>query len=310
MFASSSDFLTNYYDILGIGTGATMAEIKAAFRALAKLYHPDKNPEGQEHFKKILRAYETLSNPARKSSYDLRLKYHKESATTHQSSKTKNWSFEEKELKRRQYYNDHIKKYEKVKKAKAEHDQLKTNYNEYKYILYATPVAVALFLLVIHFATPSHRTTANAPGASAPISRTELQNGEEIYADYFGPGIFVSSSPVKLNIKNSSGEDMIVCLFTENGFVRSCVVKDGFQAEIPQLPEKPLQIRYESGSQWNALQPIKEANTKGAFTRNLNFYKSNGFVEPGAINELTIVPRLNEGFVSTSAREFFKKENI
>jgi curved DNA-binding protein CbpA len=299
--------LTNYYDILGIQSGATVSEIKAAFRALAKIYHPDKNPGGQEDFKKILRAYETLSNPARKSSYDLKLKYHKDSAHSYQGSKTKNWTFEEKELKRRQYYNDHIKKYEKVKKARAEHAQLKTNYNEYKYILYATPVAVALFLLVIHFATPSHKTKIE------PIVKqghADLKTGDAPYADYFGSAWYIPSSNKTLTLKNNTGEDVIAILFSGNTFVRSCAIKDGFFAEIPQLPQKPLEIRYESGKKWNPSASIPNVSLTGAFSANLAFYRSVEPAQLGAVNEITLIPGTNEGFVKIMPVEFFKKENI
>ncbi|MBA3663401.1 MAG: J domain-containing protein [Bacteroidetes bacterium] len=301
--------MTNYYDILGIKPSATAIEIKTAFRSLAKLFHPDKNPDGQEEFKKILRAYETLSNPSRKSSYDLRLKFHYESLKNNQQHKTKNWTFEEKELKRRQYYNEHIKKYEKVRNARAEHANLKSNYNEYKYILFATPLAVALFLFVIHFATPSHNG-----GATDNISKvavyTELKNGETPYDEYFGSQQFLRGSDKNLSIKNNSGEDVIVCLFTQNSFLRSCVVKDGYFAEIPQLPSKPIDIRYESGKKWNTENYIKAVNIKGAFEKDLHFYKSNLPVVLGPINEITLTPGTNEGFVNITPVEFFKKDNI
>ena len=52
--------MINYYKILGLQSTATPLEIKTAFRQLAKLYHPDKNPAGKEQFTKVLVAYETL----------------------------------------------------------------------------------------------------------------------------------------------------------------------------------------------------------------------------------------------------------
>ena len=67
--------LPTYYDILQVNTNAGNAEIKAAFRRLAKLYHPDKNPNGTEHFERILVAYEVLIDPNRRSQYDMKLKY-------------------------------------------------------------------------------------------------------------------------------------------------------------------------------------------------------------------------------------------
>ena len=60
----------DYYRILGVPKNATQEQIKQAFREKAKRYHPDVNPEGQTFFKKILEAYETLSNPEKRKAYD------------------------------------------------------------------------------------------------------------------------------------------------------------------------------------------------------------------------------------------------
>ncbi|NJL02445.1 MAG: DnaJ domain-containing protein [Spirulinaceae cyanobacterium SM2_1_0] len=62
----------DYYALLAVAPTATTAEIKAAFRALARQYHPDLNPdaEAQEQFKQICAAYEVLSDPERRHEYD------------------------------------------------------------------------------------------------------------------------------------------------------------------------------------------------------------------------------------------------
>ena len=62
----------NYYDILGIKKSSSAAEIKKAYRTLAKKYHPDvcKEDHGEEMFKEINKAYETLSDPQKKEVYD------------------------------------------------------------------------------------------------------------------------------------------------------------------------------------------------------------------------------------------------
>lgn len=54
------------YKILGVLPGATQEEIKKAYRALARKYHPDvnKEPGAEERFKKINEAYSTLMNPS------------------------------------------------------------------------------------------------------------------------------------------------------------------------------------------------------------------------------------------------------
>ncbi len=62
-----------YYEILEVGKKATQTEVKQAFRRLAKITHPDTNPddpEADEKFKKINEAHEVLSNPELRESYD------------------------------------------------------------------------------------------------------------------------------------------------------------------------------------------------------------------------------------------------
>jgi curved DNA-binding protein len=66
--------LKDYYKILEIEDNATIDDIKKSYRKLAVKFHPDKNPddkEAEERFKDIAEAYSTLSDPEKKSKYDL-----------------------------------------------------------------------------------------------------------------------------------------------------------------------------------------------------------------------------------------------
>jgi molecular chaperone DnaJ len=61
------------YVVLGLAHGASEAEIKRAYRRLARRFHPDINPGDQTaevRFRQILAAYETLIDPTRRSRYD------------------------------------------------------------------------------------------------------------------------------------------------------------------------------------------------------------------------------------------------
>lgn len=63
----------NYYETLGVQKNASQKEITAAFRKLARKYHPDVNPdnsEAEEKFKEINEAHSVLSDPEKRNQYD------------------------------------------------------------------------------------------------------------------------------------------------------------------------------------------------------------------------------------------------
>ena len=60
----------DYYEILGVNRDASDADIKSAFRKLAKQYHPDLHPndkEAEKKFKDINEAYEVLSDEKKRA---------------------------------------------------------------------------------------------------------------------------------------------------------------------------------------------------------------------------------------------------
>lgn len=63
---------SDYYQVLGVSKNASDAELKSAYRKLARQYHPDvyKGPDANEKFKQINQAYEVLSDQKKRSLYD------------------------------------------------------------------------------------------------------------------------------------------------------------------------------------------------------------------------------------------------
>lgn len=63
----------DYYEVLGVNKDASSEDIKKSYRRLAREYHPDANPGGEEaeaKFKEIKEAYDVLSDPQRRARYD------------------------------------------------------------------------------------------------------------------------------------------------------------------------------------------------------------------------------------------------
>ncbi|MDE2833690.1 MAG: DnaJ domain-containing protein [Bacteroidota bacterium] len=62
------------YAVLGVSEGATLTQIKAAYRTRAQQYHPDRNPDNpaaEEQFKALQEAYDVLSDERKRAVYDL-----------------------------------------------------------------------------------------------------------------------------------------------------------------------------------------------------------------------------------------------
>ena len=68
-----ADTKRDYYEVLGVSKSASDAEIKKAYRTLAKKYHPDMNPgdaAAEASFKEVNEAYDVLSDSDKRSKYD------------------------------------------------------------------------------------------------------------------------------------------------------------------------------------------------------------------------------------------------
>ena len=98
----------NYYDILGVNINSTGAEIKTAYRKLARKYHPDinKSPDAVLIFKKITQAYETLINQTEREKYNTLKGFFTTNSSTTTSSKKAQETYSETKEKNKNYSSD------------------------------------------------------------------------------------------------------------------------------------------------------------------------------------------------------------
>jgi molecular chaperone DnaJ len=64
--------MSDYYSVLGLQKGASIEEVKKAYKLMAKKYHPDVSQErdAEKKFKEVVEAYQVLSDPEKKQNYD------------------------------------------------------------------------------------------------------------------------------------------------------------------------------------------------------------------------------------------------
>ena len=63
--------MQTFYDILELSSDCSLEDIKNSYRKLCKIYHPDKNPDDEDKFIEIQKAYETLVDENLRREYDL-----------------------------------------------------------------------------------------------------------------------------------------------------------------------------------------------------------------------------------------------
>lgn len=238
----------DYYQILQLNSTATNAEIKAAYRRLAKLYHPDKNPSAEEKFKQIKEAYETLINTIKRNKYDSKRNYVKvtQARKNETEKKQKNYNHStEAELKRRQYYQEHYKM--KTRPAGYTTKTEKPNYKELTSILISIPVAVALLLLLVNiYQKPKKEKTHTELFSKEIIS--EIKTSESPYIALLGNNVFDTLSKSYIKIINKSGSDAVVFLKNkQNKVVRHHFIENNYQLYMEGIPANLYYLYYYTG---------------------------------------------------------------
>ena len=269
--------MSDHYSILGLTKSATNAEIKAAYRRLVKIYHPDKNPNNPEavvKFRAIQEAYDVLSHALSRTRYDNRFSsaaYSYESpfaqAEKKQQARTKKYTFTEEDLKRRQYYKEHYKQHNP--KPKVNSEEQKKNFNEIKYIFISVPIAIALLFFIINIYNRGkevkNEDAANTKAlnnslkqfADQEIKRladsvvqVNIATSSEPYREVFGPAKIDKRTLQVLQVTNWANRDAVVCIVDAktNKVVRHYFIQDNFNLYFEYLPERTYYLRNYLGS--------------------------------------------------------------
>ncbi|MES2762552.1 MAG: DnaJ domain-containing protein [Bacteroidota bacterium] len=266
--------MADYYSILGLPKTATEIEIKTAFRRLAKIYHPDKNPNdpnAKHLFEDILRAYNTLSNPHTRKRYD---NSGLNAATTHSTrqhrssgKKQKEWTFTDEDLKRREYF----KKHYQAKKQAVSPEPQKTNYSDYKYVLFATPIAVGLLMLIVSIFSSEPQTELIPRKSGPPAIETtnfevKLVNGDKPYSGFFG-NIKTFDTKNYLKINNASNYDAVIAVFDKqtDHYLQHAYLQASYSIEFLKLPETGVYWKSIIGKNWNNNKTFVNNTVSGGF---------------------------------------------
>jgi curved DNA-binding protein CbpA len=276
--------MSDYYAILGVPKNATSSEIKVAFRKLAKEFHPDKNPSPQAKsvFESILKAYNVLINVHSRRRYDEGF-FHKAASQVrykkgNENTKTKEWSFTDEELRRRQYYQTY---YKTKQKEKQEQEPTKV-YSDYKYILFATPLAVALLMFVFSFFTEdpvilNKQNVVIANPQTEPV-KIAIQNGDTPYSGFFG-NIKTVNTDYSLKINNTSNHDVVIVILDAltDEYLQHAFIEKSYYMLFSLLPTNGVYYKMVMGDNWNSNLILFNNKVNGSFDSLIQYqnWKSN-----------------------------------
>ena len=314
--------MTDYYSILGLNKNATDIEIKAAFRKLAKIYHPDKNPNDPNAkylFENILMAYNTLINHHSRRRYDnlnAAPRAHHTQPVQPQKRGQKEWTTTEEDLKRRDYY----KKYYQAKKQNINTTQEKAPYSDYKYILFATPIAVGLLMLIVSFfnsepkvSTNSKSPTEHLPEITAPAKL--LINGYKPYSGHFG-NLKLYDTEHSIQINNSTNFDAVIAVFDKqtNAYLQHAYLQASYNIEFLKLPATGVYWKCMLGKSWATDKVLANEKICGAFDSIVQYQNwkktpikfNNDGVKELILLQVINVDSKNKEYISNDI-EFFEK---
>jgi curved DNA-binding protein CbpA len=271
--------LRDFYRILGIPDNATMADIKSAYRRLAKLYHPDLNPgsrQSEEKFKEILDAYTILSDEELRAQYDRKRKYGSSfggeySAPPHSAGDKR------REAPRKEYPPEYIEMM-RQRNRKRIVKQIQRRKKILRgmiitFILYL--IATAVFESYIHQNKPVVVINHEEKSKRDSINRTDvIQDLDSPYDSVFGPGISTWLSPNQLVVINPY-TDAVICLVQSQPpyrTVRNEFIHAQTSFHMKDLPNGSYMVKVYAGSSWKDTIKVPDGRAIGGFSTKERFF--------------------------------------
>jgi curved DNA-binding protein CbpA len=262
--------IRNFYAILGVSTTASAEEIKLAYRRLAKRFHPDRNPgnkEIEEKFKEISEAYNTLSDEASKSKYDLKFFYTTNSQTE------------------RSYSNGqrHDRPRFKVKKDRPDTAAEKRTTR----LIFGTVIAFVVIIILMITINPEDDETSQVKQMMSQTGPDQKQRNEDKpppimdadspYDSIFGEGVSVLESRNTITLINSEASEVVVCL-VESGApgrtIRNEYFGPGLTYKIVGIPNGSYYLKIYAGRNWDPNKKLAGGKVKGGFQQEIGFFRS------------------------------------
>ncbi|MCW3086261.1 MAG: heat shock protein DnaJ domain protein [Bacteroidetes bacterium] len=275
---------TNYYIVLGVKNTASFEEIKAAYRELAKKYHPDKNPDNkaaEDFFKEIQQAYTTLSNPEKRKKFDLRFSYTSTQTTTTKTQSTNTaytgnaYQYAQQQA---QYRQQQSPKPKPVYKQKAKPDK-----SENFYVLISVGVAILLLYFIISYSNSvdKKRMVALASPDVTAVDSTieeaapEISDGDSPYDAYFGEGDYIDEGKNYIDVRNSDAAEAVVCLVDSrsNKVIRNIYMVAATAFKMNHIPDGSYYLKVYYGIRWSGKKTLLDGKIKGGFVTDIDFVK-------------------------------------
>jgi len=302
----------DYYKLLQVAPTASAAEIKAAYRRLAKLYHPDKNTNNpfsaEETFKQIKEAYEILSNPLKRSTYDAKRNSYSASAGRtsfkQETKEKKKYNVTQEDLKRRKYYQEHYQK-KNTSYKNPNPLQTKPQNTELKYILISVPLAVALLLLIIRLYEKPKPLIENKSSNAEVYQKSEINTPESPYKGVFGKPVYDTASTALIKIINRSGHDALVFLQSDSQkIIRHHFIANKYELFFEHIPAGNYTVHYWLGSQFSYKQFLFDT-IMGNFRRSVCIDSMNASVTTSKKDTLSFSLEKTGNYDSLSLKKIF-----